>query len=78
MSEVGKLKKPQMRGLLHAQIKKNLTLAFISVVAAGCYMRFVYGDGQKKAYADFYRTYDIEKEFERQRKRGVFDSCDSN
>nr|CAI5842771.1 unnamed protein product [Callosobruchus analis] len=74
----GKLPKPQLRSLLHSQIKRNLLLAGISVLIAGCYMRFVYGDGRKKAYANFSRDYDIEKEFERMRKKGLFDSCDSD
>ncbi|CAH0551792.1 unnamed protein product [Brassicogethes aeneus] len=77
MSELSPLKKPQMRSLLHQQIKKNLALVGISVLAAGIYMRFIFGDGRKQKYADFYKTYDIEKEFERQRKKGLFDSCDT-
>ncbi|KAG5877035.1 hypothetical protein JTB14_006516 [Gonioctena quinquepunctata] len=78
MSDVaGKLPKPQMRSLLHAQIKKNLVFVGISVLAAGCYMRFVYGNGNKRAYADFFKTYDAEKEFQRMRKKGLFDSCDT-
>ncbi|VEN39216.1 unnamed protein product [Callosobruchus maculatus] len=74
----GKLPKPQLRSLLHSQIKRNLLLTGISVIIAGCYMRFGYGDSRKKAYADFFRDYDIEKEFERMRKKGLFDSCDSD
>ncbi|CAH1116864.1 unnamed protein product [Phaedon cochleariae] len=79
MSElVGKIPKPQMRSLLHRQIKRNLLICGIGVAIAGSYMRFVYGDGQKRAYAEFYRTYDIEKEFQRMRKKGLFDSCDAD
>nr|CAH7743791.1 unnamed protein product [Callosobruchus chinensis] len=52
----GKLPKPQLRSLLHSQIKRNLFFIGISVVIAGCYMKFVYGDNRKKAYADFFRT----------------------
>ncbi|CAH2002320.1 unnamed protein product [Acanthoscelides obtectus] len=78
-SEVsGKLPKPQMRSLLHSQIKRNLLFTGISVVIAGCYMKFVYSDSNKKAYANFYRDYDIEKEFETMRKKGLFDSCDTD
>lgn len=57
MSEVvtAKLAKPVMRGLLHKQIKKNLIAVGISVTLAGLYMKFVYGDGNKRAYVDFYK-----------------------
>ncbi|XP_072385874.1 cytochrome c oxidase subunit 6C-like [Diabrotica undecimpunctata] len=72
----GHLPKPQMRGLLHSTIKRNLILTGITVVLSGCYMRFIYGDGNKRAYANFYLNYDAEKEFTRMRKKGLFDSCD--
>ncbi|XP_074030645.1 cytochrome c oxidase subunit 6C-like [Leptinotarsa decemlineata] len=76
MSEVtGKLPKPQMRSLLHSQIKRNLFWCGISVLIAGSYMRFVFGDGRKRVYAEFYKNYDAEKEFHRIRKKGLFDSC---
>lgn len=58
MSEVAtekRIPKPQMRGLLHTQIKKNLIAAGISVFIAGCYMKFVFGNGRKKAYIEFYK-----------------------
>ncbi|XP_057663368.1 cytochrome c oxidase subunit 6C-like [Diorhabda carinulata] len=77
MSELPeRIPKPQMRGLLHSLIKKNLILTGISVLIAGGYMRFVYGDGNKRAYANFYLNYDAEKEFHTMRKKGLFDSCD--
>lgn len=56
MSEVtAKVSKPVMRRLLHNQIGKNLLATGVSVVIAGLYMRFVFGDGNKKDYANFYK-----------------------
>ncbi|KAJ8925889.1 hypothetical protein NQ315_009741 [Exocentrus adspersus] len=77
MSEVSpKVAKPQLRGLLHTQIKKNLLLTGISVVVAAVYMRFVFGDQRKRNYAEFYKNYDIDKEFDRMRNKGLFESCE--
>ncbi|KAJ3648650.1 hypothetical protein Zmor_020438 [Zophobas morio] len=76
--ELSKLPKPQMRRLLYGQIRKNLILTGISVTIAGLYMRLVFGDGNKREYAEFYKNYDINKEFHRIRRKGLFDSCDPN
>ena len=53
--ELSKLPKPQMRRLLYGQIRKNLILTGISVTIAGLYMRLVFGDGNKREYAEFYK-----------------------
>ncbi|CAG9861288.1 unnamed protein product [Phyllotreta striolata] len=74
----GKLPKPQMRGLLHRQIKRNLVIAGIACFIGGAYMRFVYGARNKKAYADFYLNFDAEKTFHEMRRKGVFNSCDTD
>ncbi|EFA07587.1 cytochrome c oxidase subunit 6C [Tribolium castaneum] len=74
--QVARIPKPQMRGLLHSQIKRNLILTGISCTIAGLYMKFVFGNSRKNAYAEFYKNYDINKEFHRIRRKGLFDSCD--
>lgn len=95
MSEVvGKLKKPQLRGLLHSQIKRNLIVAGVLTVAVGVAHRIFVVEARKQTYADYYklensrtiinplliaihfRTYDAEKEFNRMRNKGLFDSCE--
>ncbi|XP_018579698.1 cytochrome c oxidase subunit 6C-like [Anoplophora glabripennis] len=77
MSEVTtKISKPNMRRLLYNQIKKNLIATGVSVLIAGVYMRFVFSDNNRRDYANFYKSYDINKEFETMRKKGLFDSCD--
>ncbi|KAK9873849.1 hypothetical protein WA026_002206 [Henosepilachna vigintioctopunctata] len=70
-----KIPKPQMRGLLKTQITKNLIGCAILCTASVLYMKFVYGDGNKRRYAEFYKNYDINKEFNRMRRKGLFDSC---
>lgn len=79
MSDEGpvRLPKPQIRSLLNARIKTNLILVGISCLVAGCYMKFVFGADRKRAYAEFYKNYDIDQEFNRMRKKGVFDSCET-
>ncbi|RZC33261.1 COX6C domain containing protein [Asbolus verrucosus] len=74
--EAGKIPKPLMRGMLHSQIKRNLIITGINCILAGCYMKFIFGNGRKAKYAEFYKNYDIDKEFERMRVKGLFDSCD--
>ncbi|CAH1365140.1 hypothetical protein MTP99_001433 [Tenebrio molitor] len=74
--EIGKIPKPQMRGLLNAQIKRNLALTAVTCTLAGLYMKFIFGNGRKNVYAEYYKNYDIEKEFHRIRRKGLFDSCD--
>ncbi|XP_066253476.1 cytochrome c oxidase subunit 6C-like [Euwallacea similis] len=74
-TEIAKLPKPQLRHLLHSSIKRNLILVGISISVATVYMKYVQNDGRKQKYADFYKTYDIEKEFEIMRKKGLFESC---
>lgn len=55
MSAVAKAGKPQLRGLLHSQIKKNIILAFVvaSITAVG--QKVFINDERKRAYADFYK-----------------------
>lgn len=55
MSEVATLKKPQLRGLLHSQIKKNLIVAIGLCIAAGVVHRFTVVEPRRKRYADFYK-----------------------
>ncbi|KAL1497574.1 hypothetical protein ABEB36_008510 [Hypothenemus hampei] len=69
------LPRPQLRGLLHTQIKRNLIGVGISVIVAGAYVYFIRNQNRKKLYEDFYKNYDIEKEFQRMKKKGLFNSC---
>ncbi|XP_049880278.1 cytochrome c oxidase subunit 6C [Pectinophora gossypiella] len=67
--------KPQMRGLLNAAIKRNLILSLTFAGISGFAFQQLVGAARKKRYAEFYRTYDAEKEFEEMKKKGLFQSC---
>ncbi|CAB3229424.1 unnamed protein product [Arctia plantaginis] len=67
--------KPQMRGLLNSQIKKNLIVSLVLAGISGVAFKMIIGDTRKRKYAEFYRTYDAEKEFEEMKKKGLFQSC---
>ncbi|KAJ8984218.1 hypothetical protein NQ317_011128 [Molorchus minor] len=74
--EVGKASKPQLRGLLKSQIKRNIiVIASITAVIAVAQKVFI-NDQRKKVYAEFYKNYDIEKAFHQIRNKGLFDSCE--
>ena len=51
----GGLARPVLKGLHHATVKKNLSIAIgLSIVAAVAY-KFVINDPRKKNYAEFYK-----------------------
>ncbi|XP_023944260.1 cytochrome c oxidase subunit 6C [Bicyclus anynana] len=72
---VSTVTKPQMRGLLNSVIKRNLIVALTLSGIAGVLTKQLVGNPRKKRYAEFYRTYDAEKEFEKMRQKGLFQSC---
>ncbi|KAJ8931272.1 hypothetical protein NQ314_015838 [Rhamnusium bicolor] len=73
---VGKANKPQLRGLLHSQIKVNILLASVVAVGAALGQYFFVNNERKRVYAEFYKNYDIEKAFNTIRNKGLFDSCE--
>ncbi|KAI9551652.1 hypothetical protein GHT06_021988 [Daphnia sinensis] len=72
---VATLAKPKMRGLLTDQIKKNLFIATTLSLGTMFSYKFLVADKRKLAYAEFYRTYDIEKEYNRMKQAGIFTSA---
>ncbi|CAH0597174.1 unnamed protein product [Chrysodeixis includens] len=67
--------KPMMRGLLNSQIKRNLTISLVLAGISGFAFKQIVGTERKRKYAEFYRTYDAEKEFEEMKAKGLFQSC---
>lgn len=55
MSQVATVKKPQLRGLLHSQIKKNLIVAIGLCIVAGVAHRFAVVEPRRNKYAEFYK-----------------------
>ncbi|XP_061724067.1 cytochrome c oxidase subunit 6C-like [Cydia pomonella] len=72
---VSTVSKPVMRGLLNSSIKRNLTVALTLAAISGVAFKQLVGNERKRKYAEFYRNYDAEKEFEEMRKKGLFQSC---
>lgn len=52
---VSLIAKPQMRGLLNSQIKKNLIISLTLAGISGVAFKMIVGDERKKKYAEFYR-----------------------
>ncbi|KAL9923367.1 cytochrome c oxidase subunit 6C [Glossina fuscipes] len=66
---------PNLRGLHHLQTKRNLALALgLTTLVTVAFKVFV-NDPRKAAYAEFYKTYNAEKSFERMKANGRFQSC---
>lgn len=55
-SEIAKIPRPkQMRGFLHSQIRRNLTLAILSTIVSGLTWKVFFANTRKQKYADFYK-----------------------
>uniref|UniRef100_A0A1Q3FMI2 Putative mitochondrial cytochrome c oxidase subunit vic n=1 Tax=Culex tarsalis TaxID=7177 RepID=A0A1Q3FMI2_CULTA len=75
MSEVAaKIPKPVLRGLHNASIKRNLIVSGVLCAISGIAFKLLYADPKKQAYADFHKTYDANKAFERMRAAGLLQS----
>ncbi|XP_048001076.1 cytochrome c oxidase subunit 6C-like [Leguminivora glycinivorella] len=72
---VSTVSKPVMRGLLNASIKRNLIISLTLAAITGVAFKQLVGTERKRKYAEFYRNYDAEKEFEEMKKKGLFQSC---
>ncbi|XP_055854260.1 cytochrome c oxidase subunit 6C-like [Episyrphus balteatus] len=71
----GSIPKPVLRGLHNATIKRNLGAAIGLVFTVSMIFKLTVKDPRKEAYAEFYKTYDAQKAFERMKAAGVFQSC---
>lgn len=52
---VGKVVKPQLRGLLHEQIKKNIAFAFVVAGVVAFAQKIFINDERKRLYAEYYK-----------------------
>nr|ALS05119.1 cytochrome c oxidase subunit 6C-1-like isoform X1 [Labidocera rotunda] len=73
-SAVAKVAKPVMRGLHVNQIKKNLIYATAFSMATSTAWYFLVNKARKDNYANFYKNYDAEADFQRMKAAGVFQS----
>lgn len=72
---VAKLAKPQLRRLFHDQLKRNLITAFVLVIGTGVSFYYLNNRRAINRVGEYYKNYDIEKDFNDIREKGLFDSC---
>ncbi|XP_077256331.1 cytochrome c oxidase subunit cyclope [Temnothorax americanus] len=66
--------KPQLRNLHTSQIKRNLVWMTIVSVSAALAFKVLVADKRKQRYADFYKTYDAEKQLKIMNDAGLMQS----
>eukprot|EP00088_Acartia_fossae_P052715 TRINITY_DN5968_c0_g1_i1.p1 TRINITY_DN5968_c0_g1~~TRINITY_DN5968_c0_g1_i1.p1 ORF type:complete len:103 (+),score=37.15 TRINITY_DN5968_c0_g1_i1:42-311(+) len=71
---VTKLAKPAMRGLYLQQIKRNVLGATVFSLATSTAWYFLINKARRDNYANFYKNYDDDAEWERIKATGVLQS----
>merc|ERR1712121_584066 len=66
---------PAPRGLLEKQIGRHLKVAIVLSTVAAVGWKLAINDPRKKLYADYYKDYDAQADFDRMRNLGLFQSC---
>ncbi|KAI8125514.1 hypothetical protein FF38_00659 [Lucilia cuprina] len=66
---------PVMRGLHNLQTKRQLAIAIGLTACITVAFKILVNNPKKEAYAEFYKTYDAQKSFERMKANGRFQSC---
>ncbi|KAL7296324.1 hypothetical protein TKK_0010338 [Trichogramma kaykai] len=74
----GAIPKPQLKRLLEAKIKASLVGAVAVTALSGVLWYSLVMAPRKKAYADFYKTYDAEKQLKIMCDAGLMQSCGPN
>ncbi|XP_055680811.1 cytochrome c oxidase subunit 6C [Lutzomyia longipalpis] len=70
--------KPQLRGLHHATIKRNLAVSLVLCTISVIAVKILHNDRRKANYAEFYKNYDAEAAYERMRKAGLFQAASAD
>uniref|UniRef100_A0A0L8IBK3 Uncharacterized protein n=1 Tax=Octopus bimaculoides TaxID=37653 RepID=A0A0L8IBK3_OCTBM len=76
-STVTKLPKPKMRNLLTSRLPLELAIGTAVSISFGLAWKFGVQLPRKAKYAEFYKTYDAEADFQRMKKAGVFQCVDA-
>ncbi|GAB1601622.1 hypothetical protein Ahia01_000440600, partial [Argonauta hians] len=77
MSAVTKIAKPNLRNLLTSKLPLELGIGFAISLAAALTWRYTVQLPRKARYAEFYKTYDAEADFQRMKQAGVFQCVDA-
>jgi cytochrome c oxidase subunit 6c len=67
--------KPQLRGLLASSLKTQVIVASVLGIGSVVLVKHFVKDARLKRYEEFYKHYDVEKDFERMRRTGIFRSA---
>ncbi|KAK7115600.1 hypothetical protein V1264_001438 [Littorina saxatilis] len=73
-SSTGPIKKPQLRGALASKLKVNAAIGFAFAISMTLLWKYGFAERRKQKYLDFYKTYDAQKDFQRMKSAGVFQS----
>nr|XP_020443431.1 cytochrome c oxidase subunit 6C-1 [Monopterus albus] len=68
------LQKPVMRGLLARRLRFHLPIAIAIGLTSAVSFKYMVTEPRKRAYAEYYKHYDVNKEFNAMREAGVFES----
>ncbi|XP_012062304.1 PREDICTED: cytochrome c oxidase subunit 6C [Atta cephalotes] len=68
------LAKPRLRNFLTAQIKRNLVLMMTISITGAMAVKILIADKRKRRYAEFYKTYDAEKQLKIMNEAGLMQS----
>merc|ERR1711942_628121 len=77
MATTTKLAKPAMRNLLTSRLKIETIIGSVLTIVAGVAWKYGVQEPRKKVYAEFYKNYDAEADFERMRLNNVFQVVDA-
>ncbi|XP_072170294.1 cytochrome c oxidase subunit 6C-like [Diadema setosum] len=69
------LPRPKMRGLLSSFLTRHFLIGASLAVIGAASVKIFLCDVRKARYANFYKTYDAQADFERMRELGVFQSA---
>ncbi|KAI1287647.1 Cytochrome c oxidase subunit 6C [Halotydeus destructor] len=67
-----RLAKPLLRGHLKNYLQRHLSIAAALSLGAAFAWKYGVAEPRKRRYAEFYRNYDAEADFERMDKLGLF------
>ncbi|CAH1255334.1 COX6C [Branchiostoma lanceolatum] len=68
----GRLPKPQMRGLLISHLKRHGAIALVFSMGVTLAYKLAVADPRKRHYEEFYKNYDVKREFEAMKEAGIF------
>ncbi|XP_005112777.1 cytochrome c oxidase subunit 6C [Aplysia californica] len=69
--------KPVLRNLLLSKTKRDFVIALTVSIAVAMSYKFGVQEQRRQKFENFYKTYDVEKDYARMKKAGVFQSINT-